>query len=149
MATFTIKSTKDGIKLFADGKETDAKLVIRNGADKEPYYFLPKGYESVQGQAKVVLVDKAIAEKGEYTLKERVHVKRTGSGTKAQEFNPAEWLSGDDKIAYEALIAKATEAHELRKMGFADASLEELLELQKMLQVMRAKEAKKAEAKKA
>ena len=146
MATYTIKQENGTARLFADGVITDAKLTVRNGADKELYYFLPKGYESVQGQAKTVLVDKAIAEKGSYTLKERVHVVRTGSGTANKEFNPADWLSGDDKTAYEALVKKATETHELRSMGFADATLEELNELQVTLATMRAKEvAKKAE----
>jgi len=141
MATFTIKKLNGKAVLLKNDELTEAKLVVRNGADGEPYYFLPKGYEEVQGQVKVVLAEKAIAESGSYTLKERQHINRGTTGTKEPEFNPVNWLTGDDKTTYEALVKKATEAAELKKSLFADATIEEVLYMQKMLADMRKKDA--------
>jgi hypothetical protein len=141
MAIYTIRKINDTAHLYKDGELTDAKLTIRKGADGNPYFFLPKGYEEVQGQVKTILVEKAIAEFGEYTLKPRVRINRAKGG-KASTFNPAEWLNEEDRKTYEALVAKATEVYNLRMSGFADATPAELLELQAMLQRMRAESAK-------
>jgi hypothetical protein len=140
MAIYTIRKINDTAHLYKDGELTDAKLTIRKGADGNPYFFLPKGYPEIQGQVKVVLVEKAIAESGEYVLKPRVRINRKGG--KSSTFNPAEWLNEEDRRTYEALVAKATEVYNLRMSGFADATPAELLELQAMLQRMRAESAK-------
>lgn len=137
MANYTIKENNGTMNLYKDGELTDAKLTIRNGADKQEYYFLPKGYEEIQGQAKVVLVNKAIAETGEYVLKERVRLNREcGTKGKKSDFNPADWLDGEDKAKYEELVKKAEETSKLRE-DFKDCSPAELREIQKLIEKMR------------